>query len=906
MPSATVQPALIIGLGGSGIDIVRRFKRRFSTLYPDTPYVRLLGIDTAPQVAASASLPALSDDEFIYTAQFNMTHYVGAGRLDQNPTIRSWWRGYDSLPLKAVATGAGQRRPVGRLALFVQHGQVVERLKRNVQGIFNDRHFAGLQNHYKQLINVYIVASTCGGTGTGMFLDLAYIARDVVRQSMPGVTPRVRSILLLPSVFIETGAVPGELNRAHLRANAYGALTELDFAMSASSQLREVEYPDGRRVPREEAPFKGCYLVGNQTSSGSVISRMEEVLEKAATHLMIELASPLSNTGEAILDNIIDRIATNGPSQGRPRLYSSFTGDWLELPSARVIARWTKLYSLRVLERLRGTGRRTERGDGALQQLRLAEGYGTLKDLVAGTGLRRFEPRVEPALNAFLDITEDGEAPATLVQRAQVLNEDAERQIRTNPALATIAEDATDRVFPEIESQVRSILAEGSLSEARQLLTEAQAELETWLTRSRERSSVPPGQWLSDFARQANETTKSLFQTKKQHASRQREMVIDAADAARRAWDEQLRARIGHALEDRLPAVLAQVRQLRQQIEQMQVAVDGALTLIARFTEPGVAPGAAGVAADDGEIDQAFHEPQRLEALDISARESLGTLLAAANDPDAFAAEVWSVASHAVRIVAPEYLRRLHISTDTISERVNRLSPLAVFTGDWDALRDAASVEGLCLIGLPESMSDREGEVKSGIDASVRAEVQVIIHGDDERVVMTKQQHGFPLYALAEIEQCRHAFESSDALTRPLRFILQEQQARSWSILPLDAQTSQSYFALALALEWIRRAGQEYIYQENRNGAEIVLGAAADPIEARQQARDTFLRAGLSSAVKAYLDGRVRAEGNEALYTQLGQWIEKQEQYAAKPEYPADFRREIDLVRKHQQSIRPF
>lgn len=41
-----VQPALIIGVGGSGIDIVRRFKRRFELLYPETPYVRLLGIDT--------------------------------------------------------------------------------------------------------------------------------------------------------------------------------------------------------------------------------------------------------------------------------------------------------------------------------------------------------------------------------------------------------------------------------------------------------------------------------------------------------------------------------------------------------------------------------------------------------------------------------------------------------------------------------------------------------------------------------------------------------------------------------------------------------------------------------------------------------------------------------------------
>ena len=181
MSHETVQPALIIGLGGSGIDIVRRFKRRFATLYPDVPYVRLLGIDTAPQVPVTQYTPPLEDDEFIYAAGFNMTYHVGVGHIDNHPTIRDWWRGYD-LPLKTIQQGAGQRRPVGRLAFFVRQHEIAERLRLNVLSIFNDDTFRRLPEHYRKAINIYVVASTCGGTGTGMILDLAYLAQDVSRR----------------------------------------------------------------------------------------------------------------------------------------------------------------------------------------------------------------------------------------------------------------------------------------------------------------------------------------------------------------------------------------------------------------------------------------------------------------------------------------------------------------------------------------------------------------------------------------------------------------------------------------------------------------------------------------------------------------------------------------------------
>ena len=103
--TTTVQPALIIGLGGSGIDVVRRFKRRFRMMYPTTPYVRFLGIDTAPQTPEREHLPQLSDDEFVRTSDFRMDFYTSPGYIDQHPSIRGWWKGYDGLPARFINAG---------------------------------------------------------------------------------------------------------------------------------------------------------------------------------------------------------------------------------------------------------------------------------------------------------------------------------------------------------------------------------------------------------------------------------------------------------------------------------------------------------------------------------------------------------------------------------------------------------------------------------------------------------------------------------------------------------------------------------------------------------------------------------------------------------------------------------
>jgi hypothetical protein len=189
----------------------------------------------------------------------------------------------------------------------------------------------------------------------------------------------------------------------------------------------------------------------------------------------------------------------------------------------------------------------------------------------------------------------------------------------------------------------------------------------------------------------------------------------------------------------------------------------------------------------------------------------------------------------------------------------------------------------------------------------VRQHTQLITTSDEDRVVITVQNHGFPLYALQETGDCKRAFESAGPQQRMLCFVSPESQSREWDMMPVSAQESHKWFALAMATNRIRRAGQEYMYNSGRNGSiDIPLGAAADPVVARQTARDAFLQGGYGSEVRAQIESRLRSEGNEPVHAELDAWVKQQDKYTSDPAFPADFQREIATVREFMNSIPPF
>jgi len=901
----TFAPALIIGLGGSGVDIARRFKRRLLDTSGETPYIRFLGIDTATQTTHTAEVPQLSADEFIHAANFNSDYYVGANSIDSHPAIRAWWQGYH-LPTKMIQQGAGMRRPFGRLALYVHFDKVKDRLTSHLRAIFNNSVFGDLQPHYKRVINVYIASSTCGGTGTGMFLDMAYLTNALVPQVQPNVTTYTRSILLMPSAFTGTNAFDGASTRS-LQANALGALSELDGCMCRKSVLPDLRYPSGPPVPRLSRPFKSCFLLGNQTADGAVVTDLPTLLERAATQMQIDLASQLDEYGRSRMDNILEDIAALPDSRGKPRLYSSFSNDWLELPSRRIAVRWTKLLAGRLLDRLGGVA-----GRNVSELLGQASAFKRCGELLEGRGLSAYLPKVSGEIDGFMEIGTQAKDPGQLLQRAHELQSAAQRQIDQNAALPSLIEDNLSKVAEEISALAGDILATGGLADVRAIVGEVLDDLERWSDAART-SAAQHGApaWVSAFADAISMCRKGLLEKPDAFAQRQRELVIDALEQARAEWQRSLRSQVAGRALDILPSVSAKLRQLRERIDGARAVIGAAASVIEGQPEPGLPPGSAGGTVSDAQIAAAFADAARLERMELKVGPHLKALLGGAGlTAEDLAQRILEAAHDAVRVVVREYLGSLDIPAETVAQRLERLSPLAVFRQDFQATQDYSEVRKLWLVGLPESSTGKKEGVKGFLSPEVRQITDFVALTDENRVVMTVQHHGFPLFGLAEMSECARSFQESSSVDRVLRYVFPDAELRKWGILPLEAGQAKRWFAVALAVGSIAKRGTSYFYNDNGVSSDpndvdnLLLASNDDKNAARQQARDSFLGAGFAAEVEMVCQARMHQEGNSPLCDQLGKWVQSQEEKAGQADYPAEYRYDVEQVKVYLQAIR--
>ena len=911
---APLQPALIIGLGGSGIEIARRFRRRLHEDYPGTTHVRFLGIDTDPQAETKDLPPKLPDGEFHHAGNFAMQQFVGDASINSFPTIRAWWKGFGNLPFAYVATGAGQRRPIGRLALFVHFEHIRQAITRQLNAIFQADSFAQLPGHYRQHMTVYIVASTCGGTGTGMFLDLAYVGRTLVPQVMPQVVaPKLRGLLLMPSAFIGTSKVPAAAYNA-MRANAYGALTELDWCMSRYERRGPVVYQtqNGRwPVPRESLAFDSCFLLGNQDAQGAVYTQWNELVERGSTHLHMTLASPIGAAGNSAQDNVESSIGGLPPVQGRSALYSSMNADVITLPVARIKARWTKRFARKVAERLQMTAQLGGQGAAAKAYDALVKqpGYGWLVRHGAQEALRELVPSL-PAYESAATVPTDSAKISIdeLVHGARALDAAAQSELG-RLRLTERADEALRAALPEIKAAVVQAVSEGSIDDGMELLRRVRDQLDKIAENAKEQRHRLPADWLGEFGSRLKGVKSGIFQRAASHAANVSNEAVSAVGTAKLVWERALWNSLLRSLDDAtgLPLLRTQLEQHRRELEEIRALLPNVAASIESDPGPQVASGMP-MAISDSEADAAFDITERQERLHVFAREQMaGVLEARPANVEGIGVALRQLAAHAVHHVAEDFLASSQIRPEQVAERMDRLQPLAVFTPQWNALTNGAvpPPQRLSVLGLPSRLAVEEqtsGAIRTRLQGQ-SLDPTIVDTGESDRVLMIAQHHGFPLFALAELEQCRQAY-NADPASKALRFTLPEDEARRWSVEPASASESVRWFAVALALGQIRYdAGLGgYVFESDALGRRELCHGESSAERSRQVARDEFLRQGLSDQVQHALG---RAKSNLVDVRQrLDAWLTTEQQRATDAAYPEAFREDLREVGLFLESIR--
>jgi hypothetical protein len=197
MPS----PALIVGLGGTGTMVATYTKKNLMEtsggVWP-LKEVKILAFDTdthQPEILGSRALATIpSKDPGSIRLGPGEFHFVGGNvqglirevEQGKHSHLRSWLQAEWYLKTLSdkvfnLNEGAGQFRQFGRLAVFKD---VQNAPQSTIYNSLNDV-LVKIQrdNPYLNHLQVFVIASLAGGTGAGMFTDIAYLIRKISEQS---------------------------------------------------------------------------------------------------------------------------------------------------------------------------------------------------------------------------------------------------------------------------------------------------------------------------------------------------------------------------------------------------------------------------------------------------------------------------------------------------------------------------------------------------------------------------------------------------------------------------------------------------------------------------------------------------------------------------------------------------
>jgi serine/threonine protein kinase len=254
-------PALVVGLGGLGGQVLRQVRETLRKKGPTEtwPHIRLLHLDTDPATLdqlTGGPDAVLTPDQMVLTRFFRPAQYLK--RQKERRELEEWLSLTALARLPREQVTASGCRPLGRLAYVSNHVGINARLRAELEACTAPNALAaadrrtglGLRTTHPR---VYVVTSLVGGTGSGMFIDLAYTLRRTLRQ-LGYPRAEVVGLLLVPTV--ERGR-----ESARAVANAFAALAELRHFAAPGVTYRG-SYPDAedRHAP-PAAPFSRCVLL---------------------------------------------------------------------------------------------------------------------------------------------------------------------------------------------------------------------------------------------------------------------------------------------------------------------------------------------------------------------------------------------------------------------------------------------------------------------------------------------------------------------------------------------------------------------------------------------------------------------------------------------------------------------
>ncbi|MBB6099676.1 hypothetical protein HNR42_003134 [Deinobacterium chartae] len=796
---------VLIGLGGTGKAALLNAKRKYLETYGEVPpLVSFLVIDTTNDNASSLSATLPNGSTVPVKLKANELLHIearGASKLPQvNDEIREWFP--KRAELKAnILSGAGQVRALGRLALFANARLVYETLRNRLAEARDytrerpQQDSDVLYQAYTPHLTVCVAGSIAGGTGSGTFLDVAFLLRDLLKDE-----DQLFSYLLLPDIYTSR---PGTQN---VEANAYGALKELDHCMSLESTW---SYSfGGRRIDVSKKPFDMVFLINRQNRAGKTFNDPADLADLMGFGMFLA-GGPLGKEQADIFDNIVVQLAEGqGRYYGKTAHYASF--------GAAELA-----YDPRPLQQLSGLGR----ARALIETQRRSRSAVTL-DLTAQRALEVREGADVPNTVAAPD--PDREAQMWPSVRSDLLNIRETARTETQKLLDAEVRGWEDHLRPTLSqffnngSTVLDLhaaldVALVQLREVRSAAKERVRSAEEALTTDLEATdsnvrAARPAASSGFFGRGRREAAAPVLDRKRLRSLHSKAVKCGQEEAKLSLIERYITAmeaehrRLQNLLDrfDQLRTTHVQTPDLRPQPQRSRPYT---LTLPTTSTLSGLPRAAVGTETVPVTLDDLLTRPEDV----LRAQRGSG---------DAIDLEAWLVTA----LGQPEAAREI----DRVFRELNDLSaPSWDYQDAWVSNPAVSHLEQVQILGVNDKnrtalRSDRLEDVFAGR----MHQLQFVSTGDPNRVLFYKIEAAVPAFALAGIDGYREKYLQLSA-GRSFHLRADWENLPDLTPLPSDREAARVW-SQGRVLGRIRSEAGSYQYLSNRDGSErwYTLGSA--------------------------------------------------------------------------------
>jgi hypothetical protein len=926
------EPTLFVFLGTSSAQIGWRLKELLRKAYGDVPILRFLWVD-----ADSTVDPHISS-WFVPVERAELTGFNGdavLANINNFPTIRNWWPRESRLKAGFINRGAGQMRPVGRLSLFRMFNDrnsgpaFIDKLRlacESVQQIENIDATERMTNDGVRFVvergsvRVVILFSTCGGTGSSMTFDIAYLCRHLLREA----NPTIMSVALLPSIMDKAIKNETPTQRERIRANTYAWFKECNYLIE--NPHWNVAYPEGAPLNIQTPPFDMNFVVeiGNQT--GNRLNSEDDVFNMIASAIFLDTGSSIGGAIRGFNANVSVLLEE---FQGRRRSFSSMAAASLVYPVEKILeyssARLGKLM-IRNASLANPDRKEVEEAASALMgRLRFRDEH-VLEDLLNGQQVGSLNV---PAIRKSEDVEEMRRLLAT-----QEESNSKDREYLKNK-IGEKAVNLLNHSQRALKDEIFAMVMERGARFAQSVLNELTTELTTLENISETTCSL-----YGFKARLSQQGTNeaSLLQAEQDYFKARERLRAMSGDAVRSAqktffhkswqdglnrvrndclsWMGETNQRTLQLQAQRQAANLYEqlgdyARKLKSAISAIQQSLERVMERLEESAQNSLKPSSADhgiyqltVEAVGADFIQAYYQTRAALLDPVAVYRSFGqsTKVENLDHLSSWSEGEWTerLKSHARTYFAEEVENTSLLSAmsqfynshapQKIEEQFNRLVRYCHPFWQYDANSGIQGQEGKSMIGVEDENSDLI-PVKYRDDP----QYQVKSTGFKHRIDFARVQHGLPSFLLRDMQDYKVYYDLKRKGLDPLHVFPEAFLADE--VIPEEKLEARHIFASAAAFGYVIQIGSFYYFDPEKEYTNRNIRPQRENRldQGREKAEDAFVqRDDLLRTAESLVERDIVNMGNQAAIRLLDERIAEHKQALSRMAPDGDLRKQFD------------